>query len=77
MDDPNGFERLPIIPHENFGVECCGCLVVKARDDQADILCNECAAVIRTVPLAEVEAVMFEIAQTDAICSVRCPHCGA
>ena len=51
--------------------------MVKARGDQADILCNECAALIRTVPLADVEAAVLEMSQTDKVCSAQCPHCGA
>jgi hypothetical protein len=31
-------------------VDCCGCLIVVERGDQADLTCNECGAVIRTVP---------------------------
>jgi hypothetical protein len=76
MDDSDRFDRLPIIPHENFGADCWGCLIVKVRGDQADILCNECAALIRTVPLADVEAAMLEMSQTDRVCSALCPHCG-
>ena len=41
--------HLPIIPHEvATGTDCCGCLIVRVRGDQADITCNECGAVIRT-----------------------------
>jgi len=33
-----------MISHENVaGVDCCGCLVIRTREDQADIVCNECA----------------------------------
>lgn len=35
-------------------VDCCGCLVVQVRGDEADITCNECGAVVRTVPPAGV-----------------------
>jgi hypothetical protein len=70
-------DRLPIVPHQLFGADdCCGCLVVDVRGDQAVILCNEGEVVIRTVPPADVERVMAELAQTDTI-SARCTHCGA
>jgi uncharacterized protein (DUF983 family) len=50
------------------------------RGDEADILCNECGAVVRTVPAAEAAALMngliTEIAAT-AFSTARCPHCGA
>jgi hypothetical protein len=69
--------RLPIIVHESFGIDCCGCLIVHVTGDRADIVCNECGAVIRTVQVGEVQAVMSEMAQTDVISSARCTHCGA
>src|SRR5882724_9777937 len=74
----SAFDNLPIIPHENVAdVDCCGCLVVRTRDDQADIVCNECGGVIRSVPIGHVEAVLLELAQTDTVCSVQCTCCGA
>jgi hypothetical protein len=50
------------------------CLVVRTREDQADIICNECGGVIQTVPIGDVEAVMLELAQTDTVSSVQCPQ---
>jgi hypothetical protein len=36
------------LPHSSFGgPDCCGCLNGIIRGDQADIVCNECEAVIR------------------------------
>jgi hypothetical protein len=41
---------LPIVPHQFVDdVDCCGCLVVEVRGDQAKIFCNECLGVIRTL----------------------------
>jgi hypothetical protein len=75
--DP-AFDNLPIIPHENVAdVDCCGCLMVCPRGDQADIVCNECGGVIQTVPISDVEAAMLELAQTDTACGVHCTHCRA
>jgi hypothetical protein len=71
-------DDLPIIPHEDIAdVDCCGCLMVRVREGEADILCNECGTVIRTVDIGDVEAAMLEMARTDTICSARCTHCGA
>ena len=71
------FDHLPIIPHEHVAkVECCGCLMVRLRDGKADILCNECGDVIRTVPVGEVESTMLDLSTTDVICSAHCTHCG-
>src|SRR6266852_1613298 len=69
-------------PFEIYGrhvedVDCCGCLIVRTREGQADFVCNECGAVIRTVALGDVQAAMLELAHTDTVCSAQCPHCGA
>jgi hypothetical protein len=59
------FDNFPINPHEHVAdVDCCGCLMVRVREDQADILCNEYGAVVRTVAVEAVEAAMLEMAQT-------------
>ena len=66
-----------MIPHElATGADCCGCLVVEIREDQADITCNECGTVVRTVPVGQAMAVLVEMASKE-ICSARCTHCGA
>src|SRR5712692_8641440 len=65
--DEQGF---PIIPHEVVtGADCCGCLIVQVRGDQADITCNECGAVVRTVRVELASAVMVEMAST-VICKM-------
>ena len=53
------------IPHEWFGdPECCGCLNGVVRGDQADIVCNECAAMVRTVAAAELLRALTEMELT-------------
>jgi hypothetical protein len=70
-------EGFPIVAHEvATGEDCCGCLIIQVRRDQADIICNECGAVIRTLPAERARAVMLEMA-SGAICSARCNHCDA
>jgi uncharacterized Zn finger protein len=59
--------RIPAVPHEQLGVECCGCLVVHLRGLEAIIRCNECGEIIHTVPLADIEKVMAAIAATHQI----------
>jgi hypothetical protein len=44
-----------IVPHESLGADCCGCIVAVNRGDEADLVCNECNALIRTVPTAQAE----------------------
>jgi Zn finger protein HypA/HybF involved in hydrogenase expression len=58
----------PIIPHEFFGVDCCGCLV-EIVGVERQFRCNECDAVI---PAEDVQRAVMETESTEAIC----PHCG-
>jgi hypothetical protein len=70
-------EPYTIIPHEDVEkVESCGCVVVVERGDQADLICNECSALIRTVPLERAATTLAEMESTE-ICSARCMRCGA
>jgi hypothetical protein len=40
-----------VVPHETVAkVECCGCLVAVRSGENAEIRCNECDALIDTVP---------------------------
>jgi hypothetical protein len=67
-------QDLPIIPHEvATGADCCGCLIVRVRGEQADITCNECGAVVRTVPVERVSAALLEIS---SIGGERAPSLG-
>ena len=49
--------------------------MVRVSKGYAEIVCNECDAVIRAIRLAEVENALRELARTDAISGARCPHC--
>src|ERR1700678_977235 len=50
------------LPHSDFGdPECCGCLNAVIRGDHADIVCNECGTVLRTVPAANVGQTLTEL----------------
>jgi len=74
----SAFQSLPVVPHEDVAdVDCCGCLIVRTREGQADFVCNECGGIIRTVAVADIEAAMLELTKTDTVCSAHCPHCGA
>ena len=78
--DGSGFEG-PIettLPHSDFGdPECCGCLNGVIRGEQADIVCNECGTVLRTVPAANVGQTLTELEITLDVASEMCPHCGS
>jgi hypothetical protein len=69
-------EPYPIIPHADVeNVDCCGCLVVVERGNLADLTCNECDAVVSTVPIERAAAILAEM-ESKEICSARCSHCG-
>jgi ribosomal protein L40E len=74
--NPND-EMDTIIPHECLGADRCGCIVSVVRGHEADMVCNECNALIGTVPANEVEEMLLQLAPSDEICGSECLHCGA
>lgn len=70
----------PILPHSDFGdPDCCGTLwgLPRPEDpDTADIICNECEAIVRTVPTAELQRTLHEMELTLETAMEVCPHCG-
>ena len=66
-----------MLPHADFGdPDCCGCLNGVIRGHQADIVCNECAAVIRTVPVADLQRTLDTMELALNSCTELCQHCG-
>jgi hypothetical protein len=69
-----------LIAHSDHGApKCPGLLFAVAPDgdDVADFVCNECEAVVRTVPLAEVDATIEAMrADKGEGPALVCPHCG-
>jgi hypothetical protein len=64
------------LPHSSFGDEdCCGCLTGIVRGEVVEIACNECGAVIRTVPVTELQNALDEMELTLDVCSEMCPYC--
>ena len=49
--DPNHelTSRMPIVPHETGGVECCGCIIAAVDGTNVELRCNECEAVVGVV----------------------------
>jgi hypothetical protein len=79
MEDGSGSEGVlgTTLPHSDFGdPDCWGCLNGVIRGDQADILCNECGAIVRTVPAADLQRTFDEMELTLDLCTEMCPHCG-
>jgi hypothetical protein len=58
---------LPIIPHEDFGADCCDCLV-EVVGETTEYRCNECGAVIRP----DAQRVVMQMPSVEE----TCPHCG-
>ena len=68
---------LLLVPHSGFGDSgCCGCLIAAERGDEADIVCDKCGALVRTVASADVAPAMLEMAMAGGFCAAACPHCG-
>ena len=67
-----------IVPHMDHGdPECCGCIFPVVRGDLADLVCNECGAVVLTVRATDAEQRLVALAATDTLCTYMCPHCGS
>jgi hypothetical protein len=70
----------PILPHQNFGdPECCGTLWPLIREDApelANIICNECEVVVKTVPVDDLQRALREMEFSLDMCNPTCPHCG-
>jgi hypothetical protein len=60
---------LPIIPHESFGADCCGCLYEVIEESGPKFVCNECGAVVSKEDVARIVMEMDSTGET-------CPHCG-
>jgi hypothetical protein len=77
---PPGNERVieTVLPHSAFGdPECCGCLCGIIENDQAEIFCNECEEVIRTVPASELRNTLDHMELALDVATAICPHCRA
>ena len=65
-----------MIPHAKFGApRCCGCLRGIVRGSHADIVCNECGTVVRTVLIANLEKALCEMELSLDFASEMCPYC--
>ncbi len=65
-----------MLPHADFGDEDCdGCVTGIIRDTQVEITCNACAAVIRTVAVADLQRTLDEMELALDLCTAMCPYC--
>lgn len=69
--------RYPVVAHADTGdPDCCGCIFPVFRENEADITCNECGAVVKTVPADRAADVLMELAMAQESCTATCRHCG-
>ena len=65
MDNTGELEdqyRYPLVAHSDTGdPECCGSIFPVFRENEADITCNECGAIIKTVPADQAVDALMEI----------------
>ena len=67
----------PILAHADSGnPDCCGCVSPVNRGEEADIVCNECGAIIQTVLSAELGRTLDEMESQLVVTSEICRHCG-
>src|SRR5690348_3038211 len=66
------------LPHSSFGGEgCCGYLNGIVRGRQAEIACDECQAVVRTVPASDLQSTLNRMELSLDVASALCPYCGS
>ena len=64
-------------PHCDFGdPECAGFLYGIVRGEQGYIECNDCDAVIRTMPAAALRVALSEMEASLEVATEKCPACG-
>ena len=64
------------LPHSEFGdPDCCGCLDGRVDGDVGHITCNECGAVVRSVPVGDLQTALHEMELTLDVATGFCPHC--
>ena len=61
--------RAAVAPHEFVDPEadCCGCLYAVPHANLTDLMCYECDAVVRTVPPAEVQQTLLQMAMSRGV----------
>jgi Zn finger protein HypA/HybF involved in hydrogenase expression len=50
--------------------------MAELRGDQADIVCNDCGAVVQNVPAGEAQNTLIEMSSGE-VATAKCPHCGS
>ncbi len=51
-----------VVPHSDHGdPECCGLIMAQLRGDRADLKCNECGAILKTVQATKADDALGEM----------------
>ena len=69
-------KNLPVVAHVNLDKECYGCLIAMECGDEADLICDQCATPILTVPVTHVAETLTRMSKSMAVFTSNCPHCG-
>ena len=43
--------QMPIVAHEDAGVDCCGCIIAAVDGTNVELRCNECGAVVGVIQI--------------------------
>jgi hypothetical protein len=62
---------MPVVPHENAGVECPGHVVAVVEGRTVELRCSQCGGVVGVVQVGIMEGLLGLDCAT-----ATCPHCG-
>src|SRR5260370_42128139 len=62
---------MPVVPHGISGVDCSGRIIAAVEDNDVELRCNECGAVVGVVQVN----IMVGLLRLDCA-EATCPHCG-
>jgi hypothetical protein len=67
-----------ILPHSGFGDSACaGSLNAFILGDEAEIICNLCGVVVRTLAAADLTRTLSEMELSLEVAGEICPQCGS
>jgi hypothetical protein len=62
---------MPVIPHRISGLDCSGRIIAAVEDNDVELRCNRCGAVVGVVQISIMEGLLgLDCAEA------TCPHCG-
>jgi len=65
------------LQHSSHGdPACCGCLGVRIHNRLANIFCNKCGVVVRTIRASGLQKTLAEMDIALALATTQCPCCG-